>query len=462
MIRSRSVRDSYVFKPRSCQRANVKPVGNQPSSESAATSAAKVSGKSRSGARTKPRPKHDLVLFGATGFTGNLVADYLARNAPPKTRIALAGRNRDKLATVRSGLSGPSHDWPLLVADAQDPDSLAPLAAASKAIISTVGPYNKYGVELVAACAQAGTHYADLTGEVLFMRRSIDQFDDLAQSTGARIVHSCGFDSIPSDLGVLALHLRAKDSDGKGHLTDTHFLVRKARGGFSGGTVASGMNEIEIARGTKGARKLLADPYSLSPDRSAEPTPGDPKDSLKVRYDEVAGSWVGPFLMASINTRVVRRSNALLHYAYGHGFRYDEGSAFGPGLTGRLGATAMAGGIAAIGGAMQSEAGRKLASRFLPAPGEGPDERTRQNGMFSITIHTRTPAGVRFQATVAADGDPGYVATSMMLGRAGLVLAGDQRRLPRRAGVLTPATGMGLRLIEELKAAGMTITTREI
>ena len=166
--------------------------------------------------------------------------------------------------------------------------------------------------------------------------------------------------------------------------------------------------------------------------------------------------------MGPINTRVVRRSNALLDYAYGQGFRYDEGSAFGSGLSGRLGATAMLAGTAAIGGVMQVEPGRKLAARFLPSPGEGPNERTRQKGMFIITIHTRTPAGARYQATVAADGDPGYIATSLMLGRAGLVLAGDQRRLPRRAGVLTPATGMGLRLIEELKSAGMTINTRKI
>ena len=415
----------------------------------------------RSGTKTKARPSLDLVLFGATGFTGGLVADYLSRQAPPGYKIGLAGRNAEKLATVRDRLSGFAHDWSLITADSENPDALQDMATKTKAIISTVGPYNKYGLPLVAACAAAGTNYGDLTGEVLFMRRSIDQYDAIAKRNGARIVHSCGFDSIPSDLGVLALHLQAKAQDGRGHLAETHFLVRKIRGGISGGTVASGLNELEMATDDKALSKVLADPYSLSPDRGAEPSPGDPKDKPRAFYDDTLDTWVGPFLMAAINTRVVRRSNALSGYSYGHSFRYDEGTACGSGITGRARATAMAGGFAVAGGVMQSAPSRRFVSRFLPSPGDGPSERTRQNGMFLITLHTRTPEGERYRATVAAEGDPGYAATSVMLGQSGLTLAGDQRRLPRTSGVLTPATGMGLRLIENLKTAGMSIDARK-
>ncbi|MAT61929.1 MAG: enoyl-ACP reductase [Micrococcales bacterium] len=415
----------------------------------------------RSGTKTKARPNLDLVLFGATGFTGGLVADYLSRQAPPRTRIGIAGRNAEKLANVRDRLSGAANDWTLITADSDDPEALQQMAVNTKALISTVGPYTKYGLPVVAACAAAGTNYGDLTGEVVFMRRSIDQYDDLAKRSGARIVHSCGFDSIPSDLGVLALHLQAKAQDGHGHLAETHFLVRKIRGGISGGTIASGLNELDIASQDKALSKVLADPYSLSPDRSAEPSPGDPRDKPRAYYDEELDTWVGPFFMAPINTRVVRRSNAISGYSYGHGFRYDEGTAFGSGLAGRARATGMLGGFAVMGGVMQNASGRRFVSRFLPSPGAGPSERTRQNGMFLITLHTRTPEGERYRATVAADGDPGYAATSVMLGQAGLTLAGDQRRLPRAAGVLTPATGMGLRLIENLKAAGMSIDARK-
>ncbi len=402
------------------------------------------------------------MLYGATGFTGKLVAEYLARHAPPKMRIAIAGRNEEKLASVRSKLGGSAHDWPSIVADSGDPQSLERMAAQAKAVVSTVGPFLDHGIELVRACAESGTNYADITGEVLFMRESIDRFDAIAHSNGAKIVHSCGFDSIPSDLGVLVLHLAAKEHDGKGHLTDTHFVVRRARGGFSGGTIRSGLAEMQRAKADKNARDVLADPYSLSPDRAQEPQAAAAGEGFGVHHDDVLGVWVGPFVMASINTRVVRRSNALADYRYGREFRYEEGLATGRGPAGRAAAVALAGGTALGREILGFGPTRRLAERLLPEAGEGPGERTREQGFFHITLHARTGQRVLYRATVAAKGDPGYAATSLMLGQSGITLAGDKRRLPRTSGVLTPATAMGLRLVENLKTAGMTITAEKV
>lgn len=402
-----------------------------------------------------PRRTHDLVLFGATGFTGRLVAKHLIRTIPPSLRIALAGRSKGKLGQVAAEIGGRAHDLPLVVANSDDPQGLAAMAAATTALITTVGPYAKYGLPLVAACAEAGTHYCDLTGEVLFMRDSIDQYDAAARSSGARIVHSCGFDSIPSDLGVLALSLAMAADNPDARMGETRLIVRSARGGISGGTIASGMLEADRARDDERARKLLADPYSLSPDRGAEPSPGDGPDPRGPIRDEVAGLWLAPFLMGSINTRVVRRSNALSDYRYGRQFRYQEylGTAGGPG--GRLAATGIAAAMAAGQAAMGLAPARDLMQRLLPDPGDGPSERTRAKGHFTILLHTRTDTGIPYRATVAAQGDPGYAATSMMLATAGVTLAGGG--LPPRAGVLTPATAMGETLITNLRQAGMTI-----
>jgi short subunit dehydrogenase-like uncharacterized protein len=411
-------------------------------------------------ARTRPRRDVDLVVYGATGFTGSLVAEYLARNAPTGLRIALAGRNEGKLAAVRTRLAGRAHDWPLIVADARDRAALDRLAVGTAAVVSTAGPFAEYGIDLVGACAENGTHYADITGEVLFMRDSIDRYDAAARASRAKIVHSCGFDSIPSDLGVFVLHTAARNDDGAGHLTRTHYVVRSARGGFSGGTIRSGITQMQRAAADDKARAVLADPYSLSPHRAEEP-PGD-ADPWGVRFDDVLGLWVGPFVMAAINTRVVRRSNALSDYAYGREFHYDEGVATGGGITGRLAAAALAGGTALGRAALGFGPTRAVAEKVLPDPGEGPGEKARQNGNFHITLHSRTPQRVLYRATVAAQGDPGYAATSLMLGQAGLTLARDHELLPETAGVLTPATAMGMTLVDNLKAAGMTITAQRV
>jgi short subunit dehydrogenase-like uncharacterized protein len=395
----------------------------------------------------------DVVLYGATGFVGRLTAQYLARSAPDGARIALGGRSAEKLERVRQELGV---DWPVIVADSQDAEALAKMAARTTVVATTVGPYRKYGRPLVEACADAGTHYADLTGETLFMRDTIARYDATARASGARIVHNCGFDSIPSDLGVLLLHEAA------GELTDTTLVVRRAKGGFSGGTVASLKGTVDEARADRSLLKVLGDPYALSPDRDAEPDLGKEADLRGVEHSDELGAWLGPFVMAAINTRVVRRSNALQGFAYGRRFRYREVMAFGEGIAGRLRALAVAGGTGGVTVGLALPPTRFLLDRVLPDPGEGPSEKTVRTGFFEIEVHTRTPAGERWVCHVKAQCDPGYGATAVMLGEAALCLALDGEKLPDRAGVLTPSTGIGSALADRLRAAGQTYDVQRV
>jgi short subunit dehydrogenase-like uncharacterized protein len=402
----------------------------------------------------------DIVVFGATGFVGHLVAGYLAEHAAPDVvRVGLAGRSRQRLAAVRDRLGAPASRWPLLTAEAGDAASMAALARAARVVVTTVGPYRSHGLALVAACAGAGTDYADLTGEVLFIRDSIDRCHSTAEGTGARIVHCCGFDSIPSDLGVLLLH-RAAHADGAGDLADTTLAVTGVRGGISGGTLASAMGQLDEIRASAKSRRLVADPYALSPDRPAEPSLGGERDAAWISRDGDLGMWVGPFLMAGINTRVVRRSNALQGWAYGRGFRYREVIGFGDGPAGAARAAAVSTALTSLLAGLAFRPSRALLGRLLPAPGEGPSEKTRRTGYFQVEIHTRTSAGARYVSKVEGRGDPGYAATSVMLGESALCLALDRDRLPGRAGVLTPATAMGDALTARLTAAGFTLAAQ--
>ena len=395
----------------------------------------------------------DVVVHGASGFVGRLTAAYLAEHAAQGVRIGLGGRSAEKLAAVRATLGPRAADWPLLVADAQDGAALAGLAGRTRVVATTVGPYRVHGMALVEACAAAGTHYADLTGEVLFMRETIDRFHPAAEASGARIVHSCGFDSIPSDLGVLTLHEAAR-ADGAGDLEETTLVVKGLGGGLSGGTLASMTGQLDEMRGDRTLARIAADPYALSPDRPAEPELGDEGDLQWIERRE--GRWVAPFVMAPVNTRAVRRSNALLGWAYGRGFRYREvmgvgGGPFAPALAG-----AVAGGIGALTAGLSFGPTRAVLGRVLPSPGEGPGEEARRKGFFKIEIVARTSGGRRYRTRVEAQGDPGYAATAVMLGESALCLALDEDRLPARAGVLTPATAMGSRLTDRLRAAGQT------
>jgi short subunit dehydrogenase-like uncharacterized protein len=393
----------------------------------------------------------DVVVFGATGFVGKLTAEYLAGHAPDGVSVGLAGRSPDKLARVRSELGARAADWPLITADSSDAESMKALAERCRVVATTVGPYLKYGMPLVEACAAAGTDYIDLTGEPLFIRESIDRFDARAQESGARIVHCCGFDSIPSDLGVFLLHREAQSE-----LEETTFVLRGARGGASGGTIDSMKTMIDEVKADPAKRKLLTDPYSLSPDRAAEPDLGRQLDMGPPAHDDHLGEWLGPFVMATINTRVVRRSNALQDWAYGPRFRYRETMAMGPGLVGRAKATALLGGLGTFMGALSLPPTRAVLERFLPKAGEGPSAEARAKGFFKIDIHTLTSSGERYVCRVSAQGDPGYGATAVMFGEAALCLVLDRDALPDRAGILTPATAMDGALVDRLRAAGQT------
>ena len=403
----------------------------------------------------------DVVLFGPSGFAGRLTAEYLAGHAPPGVRIGLAGRSGQRVAAVRDQLGERASAWPVLVADCEDPGSVAALADAARVVVSTVGPYSRRGLPLVAACAGAGTDYADLSGEVLFMRESATRYHDLAAGTGARIVHSCGFDSIPSDLGVL-LAYQAAAADGEGELEDTTLVVTAVKGGISGGTLASAIGELDEIRSSSEQRRKAGDPYALSPDRPAEPESARQPDLVRVHYDRDLGIWVGPFIMAGVNTRVVRRSNALQGWAYGRRFRYREVMGFGHGAAAPALAVAVTGGLMALMTGLAFGPSRAVLGRLLPEPGEGPSEKTRRTGYFRIEVRARTPGGARYVSKIAARGDPGYAATAVMLGESALCLALDRGALPDRAGVLTPATAMGGALAGRLRSAGQTLTAQRV
>jgi short subunit dehydrogenase-like uncharacterized protein len=411
-----------------------------------------------------PQREFDIVLYGATGFVGRLTAEYLA-TAGGDARIALAGRSQDKLLAVRETLGEAVQSWPLIAADASQPSTLNALAARTQVVVTTVGPYIKYGLPLVAACAAAGTDYADLTGEAIFIRESIDLHHKQAIDTGARIVHSCGFDSIPSDLTVFALHRRA-EHDQAGPLGDTNLVVRTFAGGVSGGTVASMIELLRVASSDPEARRLMNDPYTLTPDRGAEPELGAQPDIRWRRGREIApeldGYWVGAFVMAAANTRIVRRSNALQDYAYGRRFEYAEQMSMG-----RSFAAPVAAAMATVGNSATMALGsryfnrlpNKLVERIAPKPGTGPSERAREQGHYTVETYTTTTTGARYRATMSQKGDPGYKATSVLLGESGLALALDRDRLSDLRGVLTPAAAMGDALMARFPAAGVKLET---
>jgi saccharopine dehydrogenase (NAD+, L-lysine-forming) len=406
----------------------------------------------------------DLVLYGATGFAGKLTAEYLARSGG-EARIALAGRSEERLRAVRDTLGAAAREWPLLTADASAPATLDAMAARTQVVVTTVGPYTKYGLPLVAACAEAGTDYADLTGETMFIRESIDQFHKQALDTGARIVHSCGFDSVPSDLTAYALYKRAA-ADGAGQLGDTDLVVRTFAGGVSGGTVASMMEFMRTSSRDPHARRLMNDPYTLSPDRAAEPELGAQPDVRWRRGGEIApelaGYWTGAFAMAGPNTRIVRRSNALLDYAYGRRFAYTEQMSVGRSLAAPLAAAAVTGSNAVafgLGSRYFDRLPAALVERLTPKPGTGPSEQTRMRGHYRVETYTTTTSGARYVATMDQQGDPGYQATSVLLGECGLALALDRDRLSDLRGVLTPAAAMGDALLARFPAADVQLET---
>jgi short subunit dehydrogenase-like uncharacterized protein len=411
--------------------------------------------------------EYDIVLYGATGFVGKLTAEYLARSGG-KARIALAGRSTDRLLAIRETLGESAQSWQVLTADAASPKTLDAMAAQTQVVVTTVGPYSKYGLPLVAACAAAGTDYADLTGEPPFVRECIDLYHKQAQDTGARIVHACGFDSIPSDLTVYALYRRALE-DGSGELARTDFVVRAMSGGFSGGTIASGVEVLDAVSRNPDVRRQFADPYTLSPDRDAEPELGAQPDWRRRRGRQIApeltGLWTAGFMMAPSNTRIVRRSNALQDWAYGRRFQYSEHMNLGSSAVAPV-ASAVVNAIGNVTTALGSRyfrlLPRRLVDRTLPKPGTGPSEAARERGFYKAETYTTTSSGARYVANMAQRGDPGYKATAVLLGESGLALALDRDVLSELRGVLTPAAAMGDALLARLPSAGVSLETARL
>ncbi len=342
-----------------------------------------------------------------------------------------------------------------MVADSLDRPSLDAMVADAEVVCTTVGPYARYGAPLVEACVAHGTDYCDLTGETTFIRPMIDQHHEIARQRGTRIVCCCGFDSIPSDLGTLMMQRAMQDRHGV-PATEVKLAVTKTKGAASGGTIASMIEMVKTLQRDRAARDVVADPYGLNPEGERDGPDGP--DRMGAFFDPDLDGWAGPFVMAAVNTRIVRRSNALQSYAYGRDFRYQETVHFPRGLGGVLRAWGLAAGLIGFLLAINLPPTRALLSRFvLPSPGEGPDEAAREAGLFEMTLFARGPGtdGPVLHGRIVGHKDPGYGGTAIMLGEAARCLAIDGPTLDTPGGVLTPATAMGDALLSRLRGAGM-------
>ncbi len=402
----------------------------------------------------------DIIVQGATGFTGTLVAEYLLRQygTGGDLRWALAGRNEKKLQEVRAGLGSEASDLTLIVADSFDKVALQKLASQTRVVLTTVGPYALFGSDLVEACVNAGTHYCDLAGEVQWIRKMVDTHQERAQQTGAKIVHCCGFDSVPMDIGVWFLQDAAKEKYGA-YCTSISMMVKATKGTASGGTLASMMNLIKESRKDRAIARVLIHPYSLNPEGEREGPDG--RDQQKVVYREDARCWTAPFVMAGVNTKIVRRSHALAGYPYGKEFRYDESVITGRGFTGWLKGAIMTLGIGALVFFASFAPTRNFLQRYVLAkPGEGPDRELQKTGFFNLMQIGVLPDGKVIRSRITGDQDPGYGSTSKMLSESAVCLAKDE--LDVGGGVWTPASAMARPLIERLrKNAGLTFDLRD-
>ena len=391
-----------------------------------------------------------LILYGATSFVGKLTAEYLHQRhgSGGDLKWAIAGRSKSKLAQLQTELDA---DLPVVVADSADAASLTAMVRQANVILSTVGPYMQYGRELVAACVREGVDYLDLTGEVPFVRQMMDAHATDANTSGARIIHCAGFDSIPSDLGVFFINAAAQERFGESVVkVDTH--VESFAGGFSGGTVASMMGLVKGAKEDSTIDAFMKDPYAVCP-QGMRSGPQQP-DQERTFYDPDLKTWVAPFIMAAVNTRVVLATNALLNYPYTKDFVYAERMA----MSNAMAAYGVTAGLGLLQAGLGSAVGRTvLGAVALPKPGQGPSPRAQAAGHFSFRIHAQTAGGKRLTAVVTGDRDPGYGSTSKQFAEAGLCLLQDISRSKVSGGFWTPAAALGSALIERLtKHAGLT------
>lgn len=389
----------------------------------------------------------DIVVYGATSFVGQIMTRYMHEQfGDGSIKWAIAGRSQSKLKKLSEdiGLS----DIEMLVANASDEAALQVMCARTKVVISTVGPYALYGDTLVKVCANSGTHYCDLTGEPQWIRKMQDRHESAARESGAWIVHCCGFDSIPSDLGVHFLQQHAAKQFGQA-CNRINMRVAKIKGGASGGTIASMINMVKEASGDADLRRQLEDPYSLCP-------PGHGfsarQHDVQMAYDDQYKSWIAPFIMAAINSRVVHRSNALSNNSYGAGFLYEEAMVTGTGGAGKRAARAVSWGMTGmVLGLVVPPTRWLLENHVLPKPGEGPSEQQQLDGEYDLVFQGTTPNGNKLRCRVTGDRDPGYGSTAKMLAQAAACLAKD---VPDNTagGFWTPSTLLGDRLIKRLQA----------
>ncbi|HCN17404.1 MULTISPECIES: saccharopine dehydrogenase family protein [Psychrobacter] len=400
----------------------------------------------------KNRP-YAVVLYGATSFVGKITAHYLTEflsNAKDKSGAnvtwAIAGRDEEKLNELQSKLASKVD---IIIANSNDEASLDDMTKQSQVIISTVGPYLKYGEPLIKSCAANGTDYVDLTGEAIFIKDMMDKYQDTAKQSGARIVNSCGFDSIPSDLGVYFTQTHAEERFGE-PCDVIHMRVKAAKGGLSGGTIASMATIFEEVGEDKSRRKQVANPYLLNDDKDA---PNVRQDNVsQPEYDSEHKRWLAPFVMASINTRIVHRTNQLLDYEYGRNFKYDEAMWMKDGVKGQLSSYAMSAGLFGFATAMMIKPSRELLSKHvLPKSGSGPSKEEQENGYFDIRLFGQTANNETINTKVTGDKDPGYGSTSRMLAQAALCLAQDVSKDDVGGGFRTPASAMGDKLLTRLK-----------
>ena len=404
----------------------------------------------------------DIVIWGATGFVGRLVADHLTGEyTPAELTVALGGRNETALKDLAHRLSTDHEDWddiPIILGDATDKASLNDLAERTTVVCTTVGPYTKYGTPLVEACIDAGTDYCDLTGEITWIREMIDRYHDKAVEADVRIVHSCGFDSIPADLGTKLIQTYAIDEYGA-PCELVRIYVEDGEGGVSGGTLASVLAMVETAESDPLARQTLKNPYSLAPAGQRDGV--DTGEQRGVRRDPLRSQWTAPSPMAAVNERIIRRSNALLEYPWGQEFRCKEVIPTSSSVGGALTAGGITAGVAVGTAALSVGFIRSGLERFVfPASGEGPTQEEIENGHFTIRVIGRgtTPDGpFTVECEIGADQDPGYGATSKMLGEATMCLLREETESPLSGGILTPASGIGDPLAERLRDVGLTV-----
>ena len=407
-----------------------------------------------------------VVLYGATSFVGQITAHYLAQflsnkksagdSEKPAVAWAIAGRDKEKLEKLQSDLSKAQDSEEttkkvdIIIANSDDDTSLDEMTKQTQVIISTVGPYLKYGEPLIKSCVNNGTDYVDLTGEAIFIKDMMDKYQAKAQQSGARIVNSCGFDSIPSDLGVYFTQQQAEAKFNQ-QCDVIHMRVKAAKGGLSGGTIASMATIFEEIGKDNARRKQLANPYLLNDDKDA---PNVRQDNIsKPEYDSEHERWLAPFVMASINTRIVHRSNQLLGYEYGRDFKYDEAMWMKDGIKGQLSSYAMSAGLLGFATAMMIKPSRELLSKHvLPKSGSGPSKSDQENGYFDIRFFGKTSKKDNISTKVTGDKDPGYGSTSRMLAQSALCLAQDVTKEEVDGGFWTPASAMGDKLLDRLEA----------